>query len=69
MLDKEGHCCVWFPFTLIAKLVTMLKHKPLLSQRRIQLQEAVENHLHSSAEESSKFLSKLNLEAVIGMEE
>lgn len=70
IITKEGHCCVWFPFQIITKMMTRLQRDVRLSGRHMQLQEALQKHLQSCAEVSSNFLDKLNQEASVdGMEE
>lgn len=69
IIIKEGHCCVWFPFQIINKLMACLQRDLRFSSRHMQLQEAVQNHLQSCADVSSNFLDKLNQETVDGMEE
>lgn len=70
VVQKEGHCRVWFPFQIIIKLMARLQRNPdKFSSRHMQLQEALQKHLHSCAELSSTFLDQLNQEDVDGMEE
>ena len=69
IITKEGHCCVWFPFQIITKLMARLQRDVRFSSRHVQLQEALQKHLQSCAEVSSNFLEKLNQETIDGMEE
>lgn len=70
VVQKEGHCRVWFPFQIIIKLMARLQRNPeKFSSRHMQLQEALQRHLHSCAEVSCTFLAQLDQEDVDGMEE
>ena len=70
VVQKEGHCRVWFPFQIIIKLMAHLQRNPhKFNGRHMQLQEALQQHLHSCAEVSSTSLDQLDLGNVDGMEE
>lgn len=69
VIDKAGHCSVWFPIRSISKLMAQLDRHPQFSQQHIQLQEAVQQHVRSCLEVSKTLLTKDDHETIVGMEE
>ena len=69
IIDKAGHCSVWFPIRSISKLIMRLDRNPQFSQQHIQLQEAVQQHIRSCIEVSNTLIHKDDRETIVGMEE